>query len=77
MISFLIRTSINLLFLSALLYGVFFVEVRERTVYEHLKRITSTEEAAELFSGINDAASTAKEKFAKLELKEILARVAN
>jgi hypothetical protein len=77
MISFLIRTSVNLLFLSALLYAVFFVEVRERTVYEHLKRITSTEEAAELLSGIDDAASKAKEKFAKLELKKVLARVVN
>jgi hypothetical protein len=77
MISFLIRTSLKLLFLTALLYGFFFVEVRERTVYEHLKRISRTEEAAELFSGINDVASTAKEKFAKLELKKVLARVVN
>ncbi len=77
MIGFLIKTSLKLLSLSALLYVTFFVQVGERTVYEHVKRIGKSAEAAELFSGIDDAASKAKEKFAKLQLKEVLDRVAN
>jgi hypothetical protein len=77
MIGFLIRTSIKLLLLSALLYVTFFVQVGERTVYDHARRIARTREAAELFSGIDDAASKAKEKFAKLELKKVLGKVAN
>ena len=77
MIGFLVRTSFKLLLFSALLYVTFFVQIGERTVYEHARRIGNSEEAAELFSGIDEAASKAKEKFAKLGWEKVLDRVAN
>ena len=77
MIGFLIKTSVKFLVLSALLYATFFVPVGERTVYEHLKRISRSDEAGELISGLGSAADKAKKELAKLELKKILTRYAN
>lgn len=48
MISFLVKTAVSMLVLSALLYATFFVPLGRHTLYVHLARIAETDEAQEL-----------------------------
>lgn len=62
MISFFIKTSIKLLILSALVYGLFFIPFDNRTIYEHAKRIAATKEGKELTSSVEGSVIRVKEK---------------
>lgn len=62
----MLKTALKLCLLAAALYVVFFVPLGERTLYEHLSRIASTEEARELGGEVEGvverAGSSAREK---------------
>jgi hypothetical protein len=49
-----------MLALAALLYCMFFVPIGERTLYAHLSRIASTEEAQELVGAVATLVASAK-----------------
>lgn len=60
MLRALLRLTVQMLALAALLYFVFFVPVGERTLYAHLARIASTDEAQELLGAVATLVATAK-----------------
>jgi len=68
MITFLIKTSIKLLALSAMLYVTFFVPIGNHTLYEHLDRIADTKEAQELTSGLWETVDWVKQRVGDLAL---------
>jgi len=59
MLSFLLKASAQCLLLAATLYGIFFLPVGERTLYEHVARIAATDPAQELGSEVGGALSRA------------------
>ena len=60
MLRALLRLTLQMLALAALLYFVFFVPVGERTLYAHLSRIASTDEAQELLGAVATLVASAK-----------------
>jgi hypothetical protein len=58
-IGFLLRAAVRMLVLAAVLYGTFFIPIGPRTLYGHLSRIASTQEAHELFGAVSTAAKDA------------------
>jgi hypothetical protein len=56
----LLRSAFNMLLLAAVLYGAFFVPIGNRTLYAHLARIVSTQEAQELFGAVSGLVTHAK-----------------
>jgi hypothetical protein len=56
----LLRLTMQMLALAALLYFAFFVPVGERTLYAHLSRIASTDEAQELLGAVAALVAHAK-----------------
>lgn len=59
MLSFLVKASINCLLLAAGLYGIFFLQLGERSLYGHFARIAATDPAQELGSEVGGAISRA------------------
>ena len=60
MIRALLRLTLQMLTLAAVLYCTFFVPIGERTLYAHLSRIVSTDEAQELIGEVGTAVARAK-----------------
>lgn len=55
MLSFLVKGSLHCLLLAAMLYGIFFLPLGERSLYEHGARIAATDPAQELGSEVSGA----------------------
>lgn len=57
----LLRLTVQMLTLSALLYCAFFVPIGDRTLYAHLSRIAATDEAKELLGAVATLVANAKD----------------
>lgn len=60
MIRMLLRSAFNMVVLAGALYGAFFVPIGHRTLYAHLTRIVSTQEAQELLGAVSTLVTDAK-----------------
>ena len=60
MLRALLRLTVQMFALSALLYCAFFVPLGERTLYAHLTRIAATDEARELLGAVATLMESAK-----------------
>lgn len=69
MIRKLIRAVITLVGLGVILYGIFFVPLGERTMYEHLSRVAETDEAQDLGREIGEAGDRIEDE-ARRRLRE-------
>lgn len=67
--------SIRLLTISVLLYAMFFVLIGEHTLWEHMRRIASTEEARELTSEIGNTVVRLKEAIGDLNIGNPIKKV--
>jgi hypothetical protein len=74
MIGFLLRATVKMVLLSAVLYGTFFLPLGRYTLYGHLSRIADTSEAQELtgeVSGVlKDATSGVSDQVGKLASRD-------
>jgi hypothetical protein len=77
MLGFLFRTSVKLVVLSVILYATFFIPVGERTLWEHLRRISNTREARELTSEVGNMMNRIKNEAGKISLGNPLKKVDN
>jgi len=64
MISGMVRLAVQMLVLSAMLYGAFFVPIGRHTLYRHAVRICGTAEARELGDAVGTLFVAAKERLA-------------
>lgn len=62
MITWAVRAAISFVVLAIVLYFVFLVPLGERTLYEHVRRIASTEEAQDLGEEVGEAGERLSEE---------------
>lgn len=62
MIRHFIRAIITLAGVGVILYGVFFVPLGERTMYQHLSRVAGTDEAQDLGRELGEAGDRLEEE---------------